>query len=167
MSKTLDQYSKEANADLTLRTVGDVETFLKRSGLVRSKFLGYLSKERAKLKLLEINLDSVRGNRYNHYKFNHDIILDKRDDINAFISKDEEYIKARKSMVMQQEIVEYLKETVETIKSMGYSLNSHVRLFLFNQGEQNDGWWIYCYCIGSGVYILVYAHSSIKDSEEY
>ena len=129
-----DRLRKLAEADIKITTDNVLQKSIDRP-IIYHKYLDIFIVQTRKYRKMKIDVNQMYGQLYKKYKFDGNIALSNKSEVEAFINNDEVYIKLLHSLNIQETIIIYLEKLLDTIKSMSFDIKNFIEFQKFLGGS--------------------------------
>jgi hypothetical protein len=131
--KTISKYESEAISDLNF-DISKFQDYTTSIGSKKVKWGRYLYDEEKLLNTADHKLREAYLERYNHYRFNHETIIEPKN-LDIYIKADVLYTEKETAVQLQKLKVNFIKEVLSTLEGQSFIVNSVLKHFLWEQGE--------------------------------
>ena len=131
--KEFTALQKQVHIDLEL-TADNVQEKILKMPILYTKYRKKYFDQRRLLKNINSDMKRTEKKRYHYYKFDYDHRLDNKAERDIYVSGDEEMVELSLMFDEQTDIVEYLKDVINQINKMSYSIRSYIDLEKLKNG---------------------------------
>lgn len=123
--RVLDELEKEHNIiEISSFNDFDIKEKLEKNSFYLVRYTELLEKERMNLSKIQDIFEQVRGKRYEHYRFNYDERLDKKEIEMYFLPRDKMIIEVKKHLRLQELRVKFFELCVKAIEKQPWNIKS-------------------------------------------
>lgn len=133
-TKPFEFYENVAKKVLTIED-NDLGTYALKIGIYRASVAKCLYHEETYKIELEQNLDMVYKEKLHDFKYNSDIIIDKKD-MDTYIKATDEFRMASKELQTQEIKIKFINEILNTLNNQSYLLNTAVKHEIWKAGGE-------------------------------
>ena len=101
--------------------------------VIHSKWLRYYYTEKIKLSEMKKNIDSLKKKTYEYYKTQYALEV-KQSHMEFYINSDDKFSEERLKYLGQEEVVSFLREVIDSIKTLGFIIKNHIEWQKFKFG---------------------------------
>lgn len=131
---TLTELQAMVDKDMETRQE-DVEFMSIQTPLLQSKYLRILNEEYLKLAKLEGEYDVLFKAKWKYYKYDYDIVLDKRDEVLTHINGDDEIVKLKARIALAKQTLQYIEGVIKTLRERSFHVRNYIEWKKFQNGD--------------------------------